>query len=136
MKHKFLVLLLVLHAFAYANDNSHNHQIISCEPALIYACTPDECEKIDVINFDEVQYFEIDTQKRTIIGKIQETKIDIENIFTEKREGEAYIFYGTQLHSKYDWILRINKGGNMTLISVHEDNKSFTTYGKCQWKEK
>ena len=134
MKYRFLVLLLGIGTFLYGNEIKPT--IISCEPVLIYACTPEGCEKIDVVNLDEVQYFEVDTQKRTFIGKVGETQIDIENIFTEKREGEAYIFYGTQLHSKYDWMLRINKGGNMTLISVHEDNKSFTTYGKCKWKEK
>ena len=120
--------------FIYGNEIKPT--IISCEPALIYACTPNECEKVDVVNLDNVQYFEIDTQKRTFIGKVGEAQINIENIFTEKRDGDAYIFYGTQLHSKYDWMLRINKGGNMTLISVHKDNKSFTTYGKCEWKEK
>jgi len=100
MKYGFLVLLASISTFMYGSDIKPT--IISCEPTLIYSCVPEKCEKINVVNFDDVQYFEIDTQNHTFIGKVGDAQVDIENIFTEKREGEAYIFYGTQLHSKYD----------------------------------
>jgi len=132
MKYIFL-LLLSMSAYMYGNNT--NQQTILCEPAFVYACTLEGCEKIDIVNFDEKQYLEVDMKKHTLIGKLGKRQIDIENISTEKREGEAYVFYGTQLDSKYDWMLRINKDRSMTLVSVHADNKSFTTYGKCEWKE-
>ncbi len=128
-----LILIVGLSALVYANDNEID--IIRCEPTVAHKCTLNSCKKIDIVNIDEVQYFEIDLKKRTLEGKIGEKRIDIENIIKERKGENAFIFFGTHVDSSYDWILRIGKkSGNMTLVSVKGEESS-TIFGKCKWRK-
>ena len=127
-----LILIVGLSALVYANDNEID--IIRCEPTVVHKCTLNSCEKIDIVNIDEVQYFEIDLKKSTFEGKIGEKRIDIENIIKERKGENAFVFFGTHIDSSYDWILRIGKkSGNMTLVSVKGEESS-TIFGKCKWR--
>ena len=85
-----LILIVGLSALVYANDNEID--IIRCEPTVAYKCTLNSCEKIDIVNIDEVQYFEIDLKKSTFEGKIGEKRIDIENIIKERKGENAFVF--------------------------------------------
>ncbi len=134
MIRNILILIVGLSALVYANDNEID--IIRCEPTVAHKCTLNSCKKIYVVNFDEVQSFEIDLKKSTFVGKLGEKRIDIENIIKEQRGENAFIFFGTHADSSYDWILRIGKkSGNMTLVSVKGDESS-TIFGKCKWEER
>ncbi len=133
-----LILIVGLSALVYANANNNDNDskidMISCEPTVVHKCTLNSCEKIDIVNIDEVQYFEIDLKKRTLEGKIGEKRIDIENIIKERKGENAFVFFGTHIDSSYDWILRIGKkSGNMTLVSVKGEESS-TIFGKCKWR--
>jgi hypothetical protein len=134
MINKFLLLwLLVLSTFLYPEEIQH--EVISCEPFLIYKCDPDECMKVDIVDIEGDQYFEVDTIKNTLVGKIGMQVVDLENIVSKKIEGDSYLFVGTHLDSAYDWILRVNKTGKMTLVGVEGESGSFSIYGRCKWKE-
>jgi len=133
MNKLLLVLLFGLGAYGYADEMQK--QVISCEPTLIYSCDPNECMKVDIVNIDGVQYFEVDTVKNTLVGKIGKQVVDLENIVSKKIEGESYLFVGTHVDSSYDWILRINKSGNMTMAGLEGESGSFSIYGTCKWKE-
>ena len=133
MKYKILSLIFSFFTLLFADNMEH--KVIVCEPDIIHACTHNECHKIEIVNIDEIQHFEIDIKNNTLTGKIGKTQLDIENIISKKREGESYVFFGTHKDSAYDWILRINKDGNMTMVSVQGEDKSFSIYGKCKWQE-
>lgn len=134
MLFRLVVLFLGVCAFIYADEV--DHKVISCEPTLIYDCSTDECYGVDIVNIDGVQYFEIDTVKNTLIGKIGQSTVDIENIVSKKIEGDSYIFVGTHADdSTSDWILRVNKSGSMTLAGIKGEEQSFSIYGKCKGME-
>jgi len=108
--------------------------MIACEPTHIYKCNPEKCERIEVVNVEGVQYFEIDIVKKTLTGKIGTAEIDIENIVSRHGNENTFIFFGTHADSEFDWVLRINKkNGKMILQSTNEALDGFTTYGVCKW---
>jgi len=110
---------------------------IECEPTLIYACTPEKerCEQIKVVNIDGIQYFEIDPEKNTLVGKIGEAQVDIENIVSRHGNKNTFIFFGTHADSKFDWVLRIDKESKkMILLATNEMLEGFTVYGTCKWE--
>jgi hypothetical protein len=110
---------------------------IECKPALIYACTleKERCEHIEIVNIDGVQHFEIDLEKSTMVGKIGEAQLDIENIVSRHGNEKTFIFFGTHADSKFDWILRIDKKSKkMILLATNENLDSFTVYGTCKWE--
>jgi len=108
---------------------------IVCEPSLIYQCTAQKCEKFEIVNVEGVQYFEIDIEKKTLIGKIGTSDLDIENIVSRHGNANSFVFFGTHADSKFDWILRINKkSGKMILVSTNAGLDGFTTFGSCKWE--
>ncbi|KYJ86773.1 hypothetical protein [Sulfurovum riftiae] len=136
MKYKFLLSLLGLGTLLFAEEIPQ--ETIVCEPTLIYACSPekDRCEQVEVVNIDGVQYFEIDTKKNTLIGKIGEAQVDIENIISRHGNENTFIFFGTHADSKFDWVLRIDKKSKkMILLATNENLDGFTVYGTCRWEE-
>ena len=111
--------------------------IISCEPTQIYKCSLQKCEKFEVVNVDGTQYFEIDSEKKTLSGKIGSTVLDIENIISRHGNANTFIFFGTHADSEFDWVLRINKkSGKMIVVSTNAELDGFTTYGSCKWENK
>jgi len=122
--------------FAHA-DEKKTMSIIECEPTHIYTCSlnKDKCEQVKVVNVDGVHYFEIDSDKNTMIGKIGEVQIDIANITNRHGNENTYIFFGTHADSKFDWVLRIDKKSKkMILLATNEMLESFTVYGTCKWE--
>ena len=134
MLHKFLVILMGLSTFIYAGDI--NRKVISCEPSMVYKCTMQECEKIEVVNIDdEIQYFGIDLEKKTLVGKIGNATVDVENITSRHGNKNTFVFFGTHADSKFDWILRIDKKTNkMVLLATNVNLDGFTVYGTCNWE--
>jgi hypothetical protein len=116
-------------------DEKRAANIIACEPSLVHACTLTECEDIEVVNIDGVQHFEIDLEKSTLIGKIGESQLDIENIVSRHVNEKTFIFFGTHADSKFDWVLRIDKKSQkMILLATNENLDGFTVYGTCKWE--
>jgi hypothetical protein len=116
-------------------DEKRAATIITCEPSLVHACTLKECEDIEVVNIDGVQHFEIDLEKSTLIGKIGESQLDIENIVSRHVNEKTFIFFGTHADSKFDWVLRIDKKSQkMILLATNENLDGFTVYGTCKWE--
>jgi len=108
---------------------------IMCEPSLIYQCTEQKCEKIEIVNIEGVQYFEIDTQKKTLTGKIGRSDLDIEHIISRHGNVNSFVFFGTHTDSQFDWVLRINKkSGKMILVSTNAELNGFTIFGSCKWE--
>ena len=133
---RMFMILSVTGIYMLLFAETFKESVIHCEPTLIYACTEEKCEQIAVVNLEGTQYFEIDTSKDIMTGKIGDKKIAIVNILHEERGTEAYSFFGTHADSAYDWIARINKkNGNMTLVVVKDDKHSFSIYGTCNWKK-
>ena len=116
-------------------DEKRAANIIACEPSLVHACTLTECEDIEVVNIDGVQHFEIDLEKSTMVGKIGEAQLDIENIVSRHVNEKTFIFFGTHADSKFDWVLRIDKKSQkMILLATNENLDGFTVYGTCKWE--
>ena len=135
MLRNMLMLFFVWTLSVHAGEEKVN--IISCEPTQIYKCTIEKCEKFNVVNFDEVQYFEIDMIEKTLTGKIGSAELDIEHIVSRHGNADTFVFFGTHADSKFDWVLRINKkSGKMILVSTNADLDGFTTYGSCKWETK
>ena len=128
--------ILMLTLFVQAETSTTNS--ISCEPSMVYRCTVQECEKVEVVNIDnEVQYFEVDTQKKTLVGKIGNATVDIENIISRHGNENTFVFFGTHANSEFDWILRIDKKSKkMVLLATNVNLDGFTVYGNCKWEEK
>lgn len=128
---KILLSLLLMTIYIHANEV----KMIQCEPTQIYKCTLEKCEKYRVVNVDDVQYFEIDLAKKTLIGKIGQDTFDIENIVSRHGNKNTFIFFGTHADSEYDWILRINKkNGKLVIVGADGELNSFTTFGTCKWE--
>ncbi len=107
---------------------------IQCEPNLIYKCTTDKCEQFEVVNVDEVQFFEIDIEKKTLTGKVGNDQLDMEHIVSRHGNENTFVFFGTHADSKFDWILRIDKKTRMmVLLATNAALDSFTVYGTCKW---
>jgi len=136
MLRKLLIPLIALTLFASGAEKKVN--TISCEPSLVYKCTLQGCEKIKVVNIDEadIQHFEIDLEKRSIVGKIGNATVDAENIVSRHGNENTFIFFGTHADSAHDWILRIDKKSKqMILLATNEEEEGFTVYGTCSWEE-
>jgi len=133
MLRNIVIFIVALTVFGQGNDKKVN--LIECEPSLVYACTLEDCEKIEVVNIDGIQHFEIDLEKNTLIGKIGEAQVDIENIISRHGNENTFIFFGTHADSKFDWALRIDKKSkNMILLATNEKLDGFTVYGTCKWE--
>ena len=131
---KLLLPILALGALASAGETKIG--IIDCEPQLIYKCTIEKCEKIPVVNVDGSQHFEINTKKQTLVGKIGETKVDIEHIAYSAADEKALVYYGLKQDTTSYWILHIfKKDGKMTIASVNGVGESYTVFGTCSWEE-
>ena len=129
-----LILFFIWTLFVHAGEEKVN--IISCEPTQIYKCTMEKCEKFEVVNVDEVQYFEIDTGKQTLTGKIGNAVVDMENITSRHGNENTFVFFGTHADSKFDWVLRIDKKiKKMVLLATNVYLDGFTVYGTCKWEE-
>jgi len=116
-------------------DEKKTTTLIECEPSIVYACTIGECEKIEVVNIDGVQYFEIDLEKNTLTGKIGKAQVDIENIISRHGNENTFVFFGSHADSKFDWTLRIDKKSRkMILLATNENLDGFTVYGTCKWE--
>jgi len=108
---------------------------ISCEPTQIYQCMMEKCEKFEVVNVDEVQYFEINMEKKTLTGKIGNAVVDLENIISRHGNENTFVFFGTHADSKFDWLLRIDKKtAKMVLLATNANLDGFTVYGTCRWE--
>jgi hypothetical protein len=115
--------------------NDKKVKVIKCEPTFLYKCTIEKCEKIEVVNVDDIQYFEIDIEKKTLAGKIAKEQLDIENIVSRHGNENTFVFFGTHADSKFDWILRIDKKTQkMILLSTDASLDGFTMYGTCKWE--
>ena len=129
-----LVTLSFLVQFVQAEEKKAT-TIIECEPSLVYACTLKECQDIEVVNIDGVQHFEIDLEKKTLIGKIGEAQVDIENLISRHGNENIFVFFGSHADSKFDWTLRIDKKSKkMILLATNENLDGFTVYGTCKWE--
>ena len=125
--------VLMYTLFAYAETIPP--QTISCEPSLLHSCSTEKCDKIEVVNLDVVQYFEIDLEKKVLAGKIGKATVDFENILSRQGDENTFIFFGTHTDSKFDWILRIDKKSReMILLATNETLKGFIVYGTCKWE--
>ena len=130
------ILLFVLTLTVLAQSQDAKTKKIACEPTLVYGCTEDKCVKIEVVNVDGVQYFEIDPEKKTLEGIIGEARVDIEHIVSRHGNEKTFIFFGTHADSKFDWVLRIDKKTKkMVLLATNEELDGFTVYGTCKWEE-
>ena len=135
MLRSILTGLFMLTIFASAAENKV--KTISCEPSLVYKCTLQGCDKIEVLNIDEedIQYFEIDLEKRSLVGKIGNAIVDVDNIISRHGNENTFIFFGTHANSEYDWILRIDKKTKkMVLLATNAKEDGFTVYGICKWE--
>ena len=136
MLRSILTGLFMLSIFTSAAETKV--KTISCEPTLLYKCTLKGCDEIEVVNLDpeDLQHFEVDTEKKTLTGKIGTSTVDIENILSRHGNENTFIFFGTHADSKYDWILRIDKKSKkMILLSTNVNLDGFTIYGTCKWEE-
>ena len=135
MLRSILTGLFMLTIFASAAETQV--KTISCAPYLLYKCTPEGCDGIEVVNVDpeNVHHFEVDIEKKTLAGKIGSSTLDIKNIVSRHGNEKTFIFFGTHADSKFDWILRIDKKSkNMILLATNMDLDSFTVYGTCSWE--
>jgi hypothetical protein len=133
MVKNILLFIFALSTLVQANENKV--KTIVCEPSLLYKCTMQQCEKIEVVNIDGIQSFEIDLEKKMLLGKIGEAEVDIENVISRHGNENTFIFFGTHADSKFDWILRIDKKTRkMVLLATNEDLVGFTVYGTCKWE--
>ena len=129
-----LIVIFAFSIFMQASDTAI--KIIQCEPTAIFKCTMQKCDRYEVVNVDEVQYFEIDLEKKTLAGKIGNTQLEIDNIVSRHGNENTFVFFGTHEDSRFDWILRIDKKtGKMILLSTNADLDGFTTYGSCKWEK-
>ena len=130
-----LLMLFVFGMVAHAEEKK-SVQVIECEPSLVYACTTKECEKVEVVNIDGVQHFEIDIAQKKLVGKIGEAEVDIEHIISRHGNENTFVFFGTHADSKFDWVLRIDKKTKkMILLATNEELTGFTVYGTRKWEE-
>ena len=128
-----LMLFFVWTLSTYAGEEKVS--IISCEPTDIYKCTMEKCEKFQIVNVDDVQYFEINVAQKTLTGKIGNTVVDMENIISRHGNENTFVFFGTHADSKFDWALRIDrKSSKMVLLATNADLDGFTVYGTCKWE--
>ena len=120
-----------------SQSETNTSKTIDCEPSIVYRCTMQECEKIEVVNIDnEIQYFEVDTKKKTLVGKIGNATVDIENIISKRGNKNTFVFFGIHTDSEFDWILRVDKKSKkMVLLATNTDLDGFTVYGICKWEE-
>ncbi len=135
MLRSILTGLFVLTVFVSANETKV--KTISCKPSLLYKCTPEGCDEIEVVNLDpkDIQHFEVDTEKKTLIGKIGTSTVDLENILSRHGNENTFIFFGTHADSAYDWVLRIDKKSKkMVLLATNVNLDGFTIYGTCRWE--
>ena len=133
MLRKILIVLIGLGVYASANETAN--RVIKCEPELAYKCTKEKCTKIKVVNIDGVQSFEIDPDKKTMVGRIGNTQIDIEHIVSRHASEETFVFFGTHADSLYDWVIRIDKKSNeMVLLSTDVEHNAFSIFGTCTWE--
>jgi len=131
---KFLLFVLTLTVLVQAEEVKTKK--IACEPTLVYGCTEEKCVKIEVVNVDGVQYFEIDLEKKTLKGIIGEAQVDIEHIASRHGNENTFIFFGTHADSKFDWVLSIDKKTKkMILLASNKELDGFTIYGTCKWEE-
>jgi len=131
---EIVLTAVLLSSVVYAAES--RAKIIACEPTEIYKCTLDKCEKFQVVNIDEIQYFEIDPEKKTLTGKIGNSQLEIEHIASRHGNENTFVFFGTHADSNFDWLLRINKKSRkMILQSTNENLDGFTIYGSCKWEE-
>jgi len=132
---KILLPLLAMGALASAGETDIG--IISCEPQLIYKSTVEKCEKIPVINVDGSQHFEVDAARKTLIGKIGETEVDINNIASSLGDSKAFVYFGLKKNTSNHWVMRIaKKSGKMVIASIDGTGDSYTIFGTCSWGEK
>lgn len=128
-----LIMVFALSIFVQAEE-AKRATIIECEPSLVYACTLESCEKVEVVNIDGVQHFEIDLEKKTLVGKIGEAQVDVEHVVSRHGNENTFIFFGTHSDSKFDWVLRIDKKTKkMILLATNKNLDGFTVYGTCGW---
>ena len=135
MLQKMLAGLCILIVCASASENKV--KTIVCQPSLLYKCTIQGCDKIAVVNIDaeDRQQFEIDPEKKTLIGKVGNATVDIANITSRHGNENTFIFFGTHADSEFDWILRIDKQSRkMILLAANGNLDGFAVYGRCRWE--
>ena len=136
MLRNILIPMIALTAFVSAAEK--RGETITCEPSLVYKCILQGCDEIEVVNIDkeDIQHFEIDLRKKTIVGKIGNADVDVENIISRHGNENTFIFFGTHADSEHDWLLRINKKSKkMILLATNAALEGFTVYGTCKWEE-
>jgi len=131
------ILIGIVALTALSQAGPEKVKTILCEPSLVYKCTVQGCETIKVVNIDKEarQYFKIDTEKKTLVGKIGNSTVDIAKIFSRQGDENTFVFFGMHTESKHDWILRIDKKtGRMVLLATNVNLDGFTVYGTCKWE--